>query len=122
MDRQKIADRIGAVSTQTVLAERGEATGASRACPVEVDATNVRESVERLPCEIVAARNGIYRSHEDAITAMLVANEIVEAAEAALAHQVGVCRAVGRSWDEIGQAFGISRQAAWARWAQNVRG
>jgi hypothetical protein len=41
----------------------------------------------------------------------------VEAARRVLTIQVGILRARGVSWDKIGRALGVSRQAAWERFA-----
>lgn len=43
-------------------------------------------------------------------------NEMQEAVQTLTADAVADCRAVGITWNEIGKAFGITRQAALHKW------
>ena len=52
---------------------------------------------------------------------LLLAVELAAAAERIVALEVELARTHGVTWDEVGQAFGISRQAAWDRFARHSR-
>ena len=51
------------------------------------------------------------------LAALQPSEATVEAARRVLTTQVGVLRARGVSWDKIGRALGVSRQAAWERFS-----
>lgn len=42
---------------------------------------------------------------------------LIEAAQTQLALEVETARSMGESWEQIGNALGISRQAAWERFS-----
>jgi hypothetical protein len=48
-------------------------------------------------------------------------NELSAAAERLLAMEVELARTFGVTWDEVGAALGVSRQAAWDRFARPER-
>jgi hypothetical protein len=54
---------------------------------------------------------------EQLVTAVGVASDLEEVADAALAHFVDQCRRAGRSWTEISKALGVTKQAAHKRFA-----
>lgn len=47
--------------------------------------------------------------------------ELVAAAERLLALEVELARSFGVTWDEVADALGVSRQAAWERFAKHSR-
>ncbi len=50
-------------------------------------------------------------------TASSVARELAEAGDAVVGHFVDACRTAGRTWADISEALGVSRQAAHKRYA-----
>lgn len=56
----------------------------------------------------------------DGLTAVAAAFEQARAAEEALRHAVGEARARGRTWREIGDAMGTSREAAYQRFGHVI--
>jgi hypothetical protein len=51
------------------------------------------------------------------VTAVGVASDLEDVADAALAHFVDQCRRAGRSWTDISKALGVTKQAAHKRFA-----
>jgi hypothetical protein len=51
------------------------------------------------------------------LAALKPSEATVEAVRRVLATQVGVLRARGVSWDKIGKALGVTRQAVWERFS-----
>ena len=49
--------------------------------------------------------------------ALVPSEATVEAARRVLATQVGILRSRGVSWEKIGRALGVTRQAAWERFS-----
>lgn len=58
----------------------------------------------------------------DGLTSVADAFEQARAAEEALRQAVGAARALGRTWQEIGDAMGMSRQAAYLRFGHVTPG
>lgn len=54
------------------------------------------------------------------LTALIQAARALAQAEAEVATAVGLARAAGASWSHIGDAVGVSRQAAQQRWGHSV--
>ena len=52
---------------------------------------------------------------------ILSVNELSAAAERLLALEIELARSFGVTWDEVGAALGVSRQAAWDRFASHER-
>ncbi len=52
---------------------------------------------------------------------ILSVNELSAAAERLLALEIELARSFGVTWDEVGAALGVSRQAAWNRFASHER-
>lgn len=52
---------------------------------------------------------------------VLVVTELSAAAERLLALEIELARSFGVTWDEVGAALGVSRQAAWDRFANQER-
>ena len=56
----------------------------------------------------------------DGLTTVRVANELLVAAGAALRLSVELARAAGRTWQELGDVLGVSRQAAFQRFGHPI--
>ena len=50
-------------------------------------------------------------------TASAIAAELTETADALVGHFVDRCRAAGRTWSEISEALGVTKQAAHKRYS-----
>jgi len=56
-------------------------------------------------------------SDQQLLDSLLPAEKTVEAVRAVLQQQIDVLRKRGVSWEAIGRALGVSRQAAWERFS-----
>lgn len=75
------------------------------------------------PEEVEEAMSREWRQHAEQGRVLEVVRERareVAAAQARLAEAVRAARSAGRSWAEVGEAAGISRQAAHERWSKAV--
>lgn len=79
---------------------------------------NETERAERL-LEALDPATGEAQNIED-LRAVAVAADAVAAGEARLTEAVEIARAHGRSWTRIGDALGVSRQAARQRFADKT--
>jgi len=57
------------------------------------------------------------RSEDELLAALRLSEQTVEATRAVLQAQIDHLRGRGLSWEKIGGALGISRQAAWERFS-----
>jgi len=69
-------------------------------------------------CPPTAARGWESLGERDLLNALPAASEAVRAAEEVLREHVATLRKRGVTWDRIGEALGVSRQAVWERFAQ----
>ena len=76
------------------------------------------QQLHRQLAQILAAP--VLSGDHDPIDLVLAAHQIRSGAEALLAASVEEARAAGRTWQEIGQALGISRQAAFQRFGKPI--
>ncbi|WP_043109105.1 WhiB family transcriptional regulator [Paraoerskovia marina] len=73
-----------------------------------------RRAVRRRWSSEVSTRDASLSALDDAVRAAALSESVV-------AQAVATARAAGHSWEVVGRAFGLSRQAAHKRWASSTR-
>ena len=58
-----------------------------------------------------------FRDFADPITVLIGLNSAAEHVNSKLTQVVAYCRAEGKTWTQIGEALGMSKQAAWERFS-----
>jgi hypothetical protein len=76
------------------------------------------QQLHRQLAQILAAP--VLSSDSDPIDLVLAAHQIRDGAEALMAAAVQQARETGRTWQEIGQVLGVSRQAAFQRYGKPI--
>ncbi|MEV4145400.1 hypothetical protein AB0J40_17135 [Amycolatopsis sp. NPDC049691] len=75
----------------------------------------------RSAADAVAREKPALTADRDFTPWLLEVSELAASAERLVAYEVELARSFGVKWDEIAEALGVSRQAAWERFAKAPR-
>ena len=78
-------------------------------------------STSKTPAMLASDTEGDFRSASDALAALTGVAQDMLLLEARKVRLIGLAQEQGASWDEIGSALEVSRQAAWEKYRDRVR-